>query len=111
MAEKKSQAAEVNSMKAGMEKGGDDKAVAVKQFDAVKTGAIMTKLREEAAARRDAERKVEQELLAIPVNDADVQLVVAELGVSQAVAARKLRLNKNDVQAVFKEFLNAAGEL
>lgn len=87
--------------------GGDraEKTSNVRGYDEAAVQKRMADLHAEIAQKKAAEAKREQELAAVEVAAADISLLADQLGVSEAVAARKLKEKSGDVTAVLRETL------
>jgi NACalpha-BTF3-like transcription factor len=62
------------------------------------TTAALAKIREEQAARQNAEKKKAEELAAIPVKEEDVDLIVQEMELDKTKAKRVLQEHNGDVK-------------
>ena len=70
-----------------------------KELDSKKASEAIARMTAEMKVDREAEAQRERELAAVKIEQADVDLIVAEMELDKDIAERKLREHKGDVVA------------
>ncbi|RNF25840.1 uncharacterized protein Tco025E_01940 [Trypanosoma conorhini] len=80
-----------------------EKAVEVRKYDEKAVQERMRKLHADVLQKKLAEKKRMDELAQIPLQEADVLLLMRELGCDRAAAELQLREKKGELVAVLRE--------
>ncbi|EAN92133.1 hypothetical protein C3747_35g495c [Trypanosoma cruzi] len=80
-----------------------EKAVEVRKYDEKAVQERMRKLHADILQKKLAEKKRMDELAQIPVEEADVALLMQELGCDRMAAEQRLREKKGDLVAVLRD--------
>lgn len=98
---------ETNSMRPmGGSSGAEEKEVTARAYDQAAVQDRMTKLREKQKAQKDKERARQNEIMQVPVSEADVAALVAATTWTEQVATRRLKERQGDFAAVIKDILH-----
>lgn len=99
---------EETAWKKKIDEGSSEKIVQqpTRQTDDAKNAEKMAQLYQQAAARKEAERKKAEELDKIAVSEEDAELVARELALpSKDAAKRAIRAKQGNIQLVLREYV------